>query len=113
VAFLPALEHCWNRLRATTALSGNARKLRALLSKLPAAIFTMRRLDRHSVIRYDIIEPRKDERPLKSRNHRSVEALVMQYRIGRAARRMGYAALLILSLCLIASIMSLFAPKIL
>ena len=41
----------------------------------------------------------------------AVERLIMQYRIERAAKRMGMVALVLLVLALLASIIGLFRPK--
>ena len=49
-----------------------------------------------------------DQRAAKS--HKAVEDLVMQYRIERAARRMGWVSLVIFVLS-IASVVGVFRPK--
>lgn len=53
----------------------------------------------------------KDQRVTKSPERKAVEDLVMQYRIERAARRMGKFALFVLVLALLAAVASLLRPK--
>jgi hypothetical protein len=52
-----------------------------------------------------------DQRVTKSPDRKAVENLVMQYRVERAARRMGWVSLFIFVLCLIASVVAMFRPK--
>jgi hypothetical protein len=52
-----------------------------------------------------------DQRGAKSPDRKAVEDLVMQYRIERAARRMGWVTLVIFVLSFIASVVGLFRPK--
>jgi hypothetical protein len=47
----------------------------------------------------------------KSLDRKAAEDLVMQYRVERAARRMGKITLLIFALAAIAAVASLFRPK--
>jgi hypothetical protein len=49
--------------------------------------------------------------PSRSLERKAAEDLVMQYRIERAARRMGRFALLIFAVVAIAAVASLFRPK--
>jgi hypothetical protein len=49
--------------------------------------------------------------PSRSLERKAAEDLVMQYRIERAARRMGKFALLIFAVAAIAAVASLFRPK--
>jgi hypothetical protein len=51
------------------------------------------------------------ESPSTSLERKAAEDLVMQYRIERAARRMGKFALLIFAVAAIAAVASLFRPK--
>jgi hypothetical protein len=52
-----------------------------------------------------------DQRVTKSRDRKAVEDLFMQYRIERAARRIGKVSIFLFVLALIASVISMFRPK--
>jgi hypothetical protein len=52
-----------------------------------------------------------DQRVTKSLDRKAVEDLFMQYRIERAARRMGWVSLVIFVLSLVASVFGMFTPK--
>ena len=52
-----------------------------------------------------------DQRVAKSLDRKAAEGLVMQYRIERAARRMGWVSLLIFVLWLVASFVGIFKPN--
>jgi hypothetical protein len=53
----------------------------------------------------------EDQRVAKSPDRKAVDDLVMQYRIERAARRMGWVSLIMFVLFLVASVVGIFRPK--
>jgi hypothetical protein len=52
-----------------------------------------------------------DQRVTKSPDHKAVEGLIMQYRIERAARRVGWVSIFLFVLALVASVIGMFRPK--
>ena len=59
-----------------------------------------------------MIQPLAEIRSVKkSRDRKAADDLLMQYRMERAARRVGWVSLFIFGLSLVASVVALFRPK--